>query len=70
MEVEEAYLFSSSKVTVQGHLFKKFRHLDHCGQVDIPRTIYAVSVPKLSLYTSYGSGRIQLNFKVKVTGFL
>ena len=26
---------------------------------------YAVSVLKLSMYTSYGSGRSQLNFKVK-----
>ena len=42
MEVEEAYLFSSSKVRVQGHwtfIKKKMRHLDHCGQVDIPRTM-------------------------------
>ena len=31
---------------------------------------YAVSVLKFSMYTSYGSGKSQLNFKVKVTGSL
>ena len=31
---------------------------------------YAVSMLKFSMYTSYGSGRSQINFKVKVTGSL
>ena len=38
-------------------LYKKFQHLDPCGQ-DL-----AVSMLKLSMYTSYGSGRSLFIFK-------
>ena len=69
MEVEEAYLFFKGRTSRSLDLYKKIPALGTLWAGGFTKN-YAVSGLKLSMYTSYGSERIQLNFKVKVTGSL
>ena len=61
---EKAYLFSRSKVKFQGHwTFIKIQALGSLWAGNSKN--YAVSVLKLSMYTSYESGRSLFIFKFK-----
>ena len=60
MEKGRHLFFKGQRSKSLGLNYNEFQHLDPCGQ-DKARTMQS-SLLKLSKYTSYGSGRSQLNF--------